>query len=270
MDTNDKNNISVAIEAGRQLAMAQSTPNPSMPFALVPAGYQAVDLEKYFLAKPRRCTGTRNLTDMASFASYVNRFQIPGTSIFRDDINYKFQAILDCPENQDKPDWCDFRANYACVATEEFAAWVSNQNKIMTQAAFAEFLEERSMDVVEPSSASLVEMCRTMRAKKDADYQGGVDLATGQFRLNYNETIRGTVGTGEIEIPAEFKLHLPIFWGGQRYQVTCRLRWRLTDGKVTFYYLIGNRKKIQDAAFADVAKFIATECKGIPVFGGAI
>ena len=99
-------------------------------------------------------------------------------------------------------------------------------------------------------------------------FASGVRLQTGQIQFTYDEEIRGTAKKGTIEIPDSFVLGLPIHENGPAYKIPVRLRWRLHEGKVVFWYEIARPHRF----VADALKEIRERVEGqtdLAVFSGA-
>jgi hypothetical protein len=79
----------------------------------------------------------------------------------------------------------------------------------MSQAQFAEHLEDMAHTIVEPSAADLLEVAKTFQAKRNVDFSQAVRLDSGDVELSYAETTTAKVGTkGHIEVPSVFTLAL--------------------------------------------------------------
>lgn len=60
---------------------------------------------------------------------------------------------------------------------------------------------------------------------------------------------------------------IPIFWGGDAYQITARLRYRVKEGRLTFWYeLIRPDKILEDATKTLINKIKVST--GVPLFFG--
>jgi uncharacterized protein YfdQ (DUF2303 family) len=143
-----------------------------------------------------------------------------------------------------------------------------NQNrKQMTQVDFARFLEENLPDIVEPASADLLEVALTFEAKKSVEFSSGVRLANGQIQFQYDEVVRGTAQKGSIEIPEQFVLGVAIHVGGPAYRIPVRLRWRLQEGKVVFWYEVVRPHRFIEDALKEIRERVAKET-AIPILAG--
>ena len=60
---------------------------------------------------------------------------------------------------------------------------------------------------------------------------------------------------------------IPVFWNGDPYQIDARLRYRVREGKVTFWYELIRPDKVLEAATAGVIDIIKAQT-GTPFFFG--
>jgi uncharacterized protein YfdQ (DUF2303 family) len=121
--------------------------------------------------------------------------------------------------------------------------------KQMSQADFARFIEDNAPDCVAPSAADMIEIARSLEAKKAVNFSSAVRLDNGQSQLTYEETIQGTAAKGRLVVPELFDIGSPVFEGDGRYAVTARLRYRIAEGgKLSLWYdLVRPHKIIEDA-----------------------
>ena len=228
-------------------------------YTVVPEGCELHSLEE-FLPRPLRIKQKVELHDPASFIDYVKEFGRNGVShIFfygerpgqaAREVE-EFVAVLDYHEGAggvDTPGWCGHVATYPCRRSVEFTDWMERNKKAMSQVDFARFLEDNLPDIVEPKGADLLQIALTLETQKEVTYSSGVRLNNGQVQFQFDEIVRGTSAKGTIEIPEQFTLGIAIHEGGPAYRIPVRLRWRLSDGKVSLWYeLVRPHKFVEDA-----------------------
>ena len=271
-----KGDVESALAAGAAIGNAQSpfaerAAEGTASYAVVPKGYELKSLEE-FLPRPLRVRQEVALQDTDSFIAYVNDFKtVDVTRVFFNSEAEEFTAVLDYHDNTDEASWCGHKADFKPRRSVEFTAWMASNRKQMTQVDFARFLEENMPDIVEPASAELLQVALTFEAKKSAEFASGVRLANGQIQLTYNEEIRGTVQTqkGTIEVPETFVLGVSIHVNGPAYRIPVRLRWRLQEGKVSFWYEIVRPTRFIDDALREILLRVATDT-GIVVLAGSL
>ena len=236
-------------------------------YTVVPKDYEVKDLEA-FLSRPLRIKQEVILYDTDSFISYVKEFMTGATLILFDVPEETFTAAFDYHEI-DKPSWCDHSARFKPRRSVEFQTWLDSNRKQMTQVEFARFLEDTQPDIVEPPAAELLQVALTFEAKKSVEFSSGVRLANGQIQFQYDEVVRGTAQKGTIEIPSEFVLGIPIHANGPAYRIAVRLRWRLAEGKVVFWYEIVRPHRLIEHALKEISQKIAGDT-GVPLLAGSI
>ncbi len=268
-----------ALAAGSALGAPQVPAEKGLPYAVIPEGYKLESLED-LLPVPRRISQNVVLHDADSFIAYVNEFGcIPTTHIFFSVETEEFEAVIDyhTPERDgtdspllcaQTPGWCDHTAKFKPRRSPEFTTWMNQNRKAMKQVDFARFLEDNIPDVVEPPSAELLSIALTFEAKKSVEFSSGVRLNNGQIQFQYDEIVRGTAQKGTMEIPESFTLGIPIHVNGPAYRIPVRLRWRLAEGKVEFWYEIVRPHRFVEDALKEIRERMSTETE-IPVLAGA-
>jgi uncharacterized protein YfdQ (DUF2303 family) len=226
-------------------------------FSVVPKDYHVVDLEKY-LPRPLRIKESVHLDDTDSFIAYVNSFKLPVSQIFFNTQEEEFVGVLDYHEVE-TAGWCGHTATYKPRRSVEFETWMGANRKQMTQVDFARFLEENMPDVVEPNSAELLQVALTFEAKKSVEFSSGVRLNNGQIQFQYDEVVRGAAQKGTIEIPEKFVIGVPIHVNGPAYRIDVRLRWRLQEGKVVFWYEIVRPHRYIEDALKEIRERVGVE-----------
>ena len=269
-----KGDVESALAAGAAIGNAQSpfaerAAEGTASYAVVPKGYELKSLEE-FLPHPLRIRQEVALQDTDSFIAYVNEFKLVGaTQIFFNSEAEEFTAALDYHDNPDEPSWCGHKADFKPRRSVEFTTWMGMNRKAMAQVDFARFLEENLCDVVEPSSADLLQVALTFEAKRSVDFSLGLRLASGQIQFQYDETIRGTAQKGTIEVPEQFVLGIAIHVNGPAYRIPVRLRWRLQESKLSFWYEVVRPHKFIEDALREILLRVATDT-GIVVLAGTL
>ncbi|HWH83200.1 MAG TPA: DUF2303 family protein [Burkholderiaceae bacterium] len=266
----DSTIINDAAALGTALAQPRTTVNdsddPSIPFVVVPEGYEVHDLERLFPV-PARKKGTIEFRDAGSFCRAVKDSAEGGaTKLYGNPRTPSFKAVFN--DHGSEPGWQDHIATYACPLSIEWKTWMGNNKKQVNQEVFAQFIEDNSPDCAVPSAADMIEISRTLEAKKKVNFASGIRLSNGQTELTYEEEVTGTAAKGRLTIPEIFTLGIPVLEGGPRYAVEARLRYRIADGgKLTLWYdLLRPHKVLEDAA-AEVWKLIE-DTTGFKVLNG--
>lgn len=219
-------------------------------YAVVPEGSELRSLEDYLKA-PARARANVKILDQASFVDYFNRFKIDGSAIFADRSGFKFAAVIDY-HVRDAPAFGSHRLVYECPRSKEWQTWVGCNDKPMSQADFALFIENNIVDIRSPPAAEMLEAARSLSTKRKVEFVSAVRLADGAQSFTYNETVEGVTSKGNLQIPETFTLGIPVFFGGQPYEVTARLRYRMPEGRLSLWYSLYRHEYIEQDAFARV------------------
>lgn len=217
------------------------------PYVVLPEGYQVHDLE-HLLPTPTRKRGKITLAQTSAFIEYYKKHRL-GSQIYGTTEPPRFVAVLD-DHRQIDAGWRDHTAHYNCPLSTEWNTWNGMNRKQMKQNDFAQFIEDNLPDIVEPEAAHMLEVSRTLEAKKNVNFASGVRLANGEVQFTYEEKIEGTAGKGQFRVPETFAIGIPVFHGGPRYRIEARLRYRIADGgqMQMWYDLVRPHKIIEDAA----------------------
>ena len=233
---------------------------------IAPAGYAVHDMEGS-LPAPTRARGTVTLTDAASFIACVAELQTLQTRLYGQANPPKFTAVFN-DDGTTRPGWKDHRAVYACPLSVEWREWTGKNAQAMNQEAFAKFIEDNAPDIVTPPAADMIEIARTLEAKKKVNFASGVRLDNGATEFTYEEDIQGTAAKGRLQVPQTFTLGVAVMENGPRYAVTARLRYRIADkGALTLWFDLERPHKIVEDAAREVRDQIA-DGTGLRVFNG--
>lgn len=205
--------------------------------------------------------------------------------------NYHRPAAHDGP---DGAGWCDHRATYAFELSEPFKAWAKADKEAMSQGDLAAFLEDRCLDIAPPpitaampedtdfdrmvkamttllrgnwgSAPDLMDMARTIRIHENSVAEQKTDLRGGTGGIVFTNEHR--TETGEIFAPPDlFMLSLPIFSGGDSFSLPVRLKYRLKQRQVLFFYEIFRLDIAFELAFREACQSIADQTN-IPLMVG--
>lgn len=232
-----------------------------VPMVLLPEGYSAHTME-HLLTAPARKKGTTVLNDAESFIAVVKDQKGEDTRMFSTIEPPTFTAVFN--HTAAGTGWGDHRAHYAAPLAPEWKAWLGMDGKKVNQVELAQFIENNLIDVVfidkdaagapagevgSPDGATLLEVCRTLEAKKKVDFKSAIRLADGSTQFTYDEDVQGSARQGQLAVPEQFSLGIPVFENGDKYRVDVRLRYRITDGgQLTMWLeLIRPHKTIEHA-----------------------
>lgn len=260
--------VNTAIRSGMILATPSVTEPGGIPFTVAPEGSELINLEAQGKA-PARKRGDLTFHDAASFSRYVKTFATASTTIFADfQSGAYFTAVLDYHDPHGAPGWREHRASFKPVPTREYGDWVGRNKVKQSQKEFALFIEDHLPEIVEPSSATIMEMSRNLYVKSNAEFSSAIRTDNGNEALNYIENTETTIGkTGTIPVPNAFAIGIGVFEGGEKYKINARLRHSIADKKLSFTYeLVNIHMALRDALNELMAKI--KEGTGIEPFLG--
>lgn len=232
------------------------------PMVLLPDGFSVKSLEMN-LPAPVRKQGTTTLNDAESFVAVVNDQKDENTRLFSTIKPPTFTAVFN--HNAVGAGWGDHMAKYNAPISPEWGAWNTADKQKFNQVEMAQFLESNLVDIVHipktqattdapaevgsPDGATMLEICRTLAAKKDVEFKSAVRLGDGSTQFTYNEEVRGSAANGTLEIPEQFSIGVPVFENGEKYRVDVRFRYRIGQGGdlVMWLELVRPHKVIEDA-----------------------
>lgn len=243
----------------------------SVPMLLMPTAHGQEPLSvleeieayrKAFATEPFRRKGTATLEELDSFVAHAVRFKDAGSAIFVSGgaTAPKFTSVIDYhpagEAEKTAPRFGEHRGTYTPAFSPEWLAWKAVDGKGLTQAGFASLITTNVRDVFdvpEGDGPPLTEAPqwyadRFGKGRTPADFFASAerllglaeglsvtvedrvtDVArrdTGEQRITFTST-----AATEVEVPVAFVIQLPIFVGGDLYQIPVRLRFFLrTEG----------------------------------------
>lgn len=219
----------------------------AIPYVLVPTDAEIKDLE-HLLPKPLRARAAIVAHDVSTLIAYVNRFKRGDTVLFADPQAFTVVGIIDY-HGKDAPAFREHRVTFTAPRSLEWQAWRGHSGKRMSQADFAQFIEDHVMDITDPKGAQVLEVARSLQAKRSVEFASAIKLQDGSQQFTYNETTNGTSSKGNLKIPDRFKLGIPVFFGGDAYDVTALLRYRIDEGKLSLWYDLYRAEYVEQDAF---------------------
>ena len=117
----------------------------------------------------------------------------------------------------------------------------------------------------------MLEISRTLEAKKNITFRQGTRLDNGQVQLTYNEEIDGRAGeAGQLRIPEQFFIAVKPFLGGDAFCVPARFRYRIQDGRLMMWFELVRPDKVLEEAYNAVRDKIQTAINEVPLYEATI
>lgn len=229
-----------------------------VPFLALHKDFSPHSLGSY-LSKPARKSGNTNVQDAAGFLAVFKRHRNENSTVIYADRNRAiFEAVFN-DHSEAEAGWRDHTCRYTCPKSKEWKTWRENDGRKMSQEQFAHFIEQNLVDITEPNSAAMLEISRELVARKSANFSSSIRLSNGSHQFNYDEEIRGSTKSGNIEVPETFKIGIPVFLNGEGYAIEARLRYRIKENHLEMWYELIRAHDVYEAAFDQIFVHIAAE-----------
>lgn len=215
---------------------------------------------------PRGLRGSVRLDNAASFLDFVRRYTGErSVAVYADRGNLRWVAVFD-HLTEDAAGWCAFRATLPFLLDSRFTPWQGNAGKWISQAEFADFLEDNARCIVHPTAAELIDIVSDLKAVKTVDFQSTRTLRNDSMVMAWGEQLKES-----REVPLSFMLQLPVFDSSDKaYEVKCRLRYRITDQKqLQWSFRIDQMDEMMRTAWKAECEELASLPEGVPFFMGA-
>lgn len=274
---------------------------------LVPKGYEIVDIKDTldaYLDAPERKKGTAEFTELDSFIAHVDRFADDDSALFadRNPSAPSLICVLDYHRANEEekeegegvevaiipgePRFGQHRSRYAFPLSDEWVAWTAKNGKQMSQADFAVFLEDRIADLMDPIGSALestkkmaeallcsfappsrlLELARGLTVRSESIVANAQNLKSGESVIRFETTHTDERGA-PLDVPGAFIIGIPVFRGGDRFSLGARLRYRVKEGRVTWWFDLYRASEVFDFAFNEACKRASGET-GLPLFMG--
>lgn len=252
-----------------------------LPVLMVPQGYKAEvlkdlqlqQLEKH-LTTPLRKRGKVVLHDSASFIHYVNQHQAANVTSIYCDANYQeskvdLTAIFN-DQGTHNTGWRDHTAAYSPLQSVEWKRWIGQNRKTFSQVEFALFIEDNLQDIASvegmPTGTQMLEMAMNLEANQDSRFKSNIRLQSGGTELAFVQK-EDDATLEKMRLFERFSIGIPPFFNGSNFRIDARLRYRVRDGRLTFWFeLIREDKVLQAAAEEEIAKI--ADATGLIVLQG--
>jgi uncharacterized protein YfdQ (DUF2303 family) len=248
----------------------------------LPPGWKLEDRDdEKLMSIPARKKGTVTMHDADSFIEYINRHKEPEFTTIYCDADYReskidFKCIFNDHgrhvEESETQNWKDLTAKYTPEFSEEWDRWIEKNKVSLSQLSMALFIEENLQDIAAvdgyPTGQQLLEMATSFQANQDMRFKSAIRLQNGGVNMSFvNDDDNQTLA--QMKLFEKIAIGIPVFWSGDAYQITARLRYRVKEGHLIFWYeLIRNDKVLEDATKNMINKIkIAT---GVPFFFGTV
>lgn len=266
------NEAETVADLARKAAMVQQiTGSDGRMYIIVPDGYSAKDVTDPHGLFPRVPAYIKQLVQVQaldSLVDYVNAFKTPHTKLFADITANSITAMIDYHQEDGKA------ANVAHAVTmhlpfsEEWKLWTSIDGKMQDQLTFARFLEENHPDIASPNAAELIEVARDLHAARNVKFTKVVrtDSDNESFTVDDSTTLGSNKSGETVELPRQFTLSIPVYFGERAIDMSAFLRWKVDQGM-----LLGIKmwrpEHVRQAMFKQIVTGAAERTSLIAVYG---
>ena len=234
---------------------------------VVPHGFSLEQIAPIDQPLPENIQQDVTLYDEASLVAYIKEYKSEKTKGFAapgflaGDRHPYIWAAIDYHE-QDQVNRNQHIARYRPRYSDEWKLWINKG--AMNQTEFAEFIEENRHDITQPTAAELLDLARNFKASRKIQYDKTFTEKDGTTKLTYNDE---TEATGEIVVPDQIKIGIPVYFNGPRYAVEFWVRYRVGNGTVSFNLKPDRADVVEKHAFDEMATRVQDETE-IPVYLG--
>jgi hypothetical protein len=257
------------LEAGRAAAGAEVIDIEGVPFLAYARDRLEITSFEKLLPAPVRPKGIVRCATPEALTAVVERFATASTMVYADIEKGEIVAVFDdhapsmlrrvrddvddaasAERGAGNAGWREHRAVWKAQQSDALKAWAGIDGKPISQAAFLEHLEDRRGDVIEPVGAELMEIVRDLSGRADVTWRQAVDLQTGAVRMQFEEAVTASsTRGGELVVPKQLSLAIEVYRGSKVVELTCRLRYRVSAGKLTLGVVLDRRREVEEEAF---------------------
>lgn len=261
--------------AGERAFEVVSVPDAAIPHALIQSGYTLQSLESH-LGAPVRIRQAVELLSPQAFVAYVRRFKERGTVVFSKDHTFTAKldyhnVVLGPPVGADlygepDPSWCTHTASYGPKVSRAWAAWKKAHKVEMSQVEFADFIEERMVEITAPVAGDVLTAVRDFKESRSATLESVQEPRNGNIEFKYIS--KGSPMTASF--PHDITLWLPVFDYHEPQLLKAEIRYTTNEGQLRLKYRFARDPlDIEDEHFKKVSDEITAQLAGIPLFEGA-
>lgn len=213
---------------------------------------------------PARKSGALTLTDVDSFNDALDKHGLPHTELYANTKAGTIRAAINAhwaslDGDEGPAGHGDHTITLNLAHTPDWTDWTNNDGKLMSQSAFAEFIEDHIPNFVHPTGADMLELAQTFQSTTRVEFASSQRVKSGETQLTYKEHGTTSAGSrGDMTIPDTFDIGIQVFERGEAYRVTARFRYRITDGTLHLGYRLTRPHDVLRDAMDQVIDTIET------------
>lgn len=203
-----------------------------------------------------------------SLGAYLEKFKSDHSALFANINVNQIVGAIDY-HSADRAALVSHKATLNLPFSVQWNEWNNIDKKLMSQLDFARFLDENSDDISSPRGADLVEIVKDLISTETADTKATVKINSDNvdFTFTSSTETRSRQG-GSLEIPKEFELRIPVYFGEEPVPMKARLRYVTNDG-VKFGVMLMRKEQVRQDEFMRVVEDVS-KVAGLPIYYGAL
>ena len=231
------------------------------PFIFNPLTGEVKSLEN-LLPAPLRQPINRQLFTVADFIAYVNRFKRPESTVYCTD--GIITAVID-HRGPDSRTWSDHSVTVKIERSESLLRWLENNKKPLSQEQFADFMEERALEVNVPSAADILELVQDLHVTKNSAVKSSV-RSNGKHSIAFNQDQAIKGGAGSVDLPTSFEIRIEPFKRQTiKTEIRALLRVKLREEHPVFVFDLQRVEERLEQALGEITDSIKDGTK-LPVY----
>lgn len=267
------------------------TPDGEPVEVLVRPDGQVQSVKKWvdeYRSAPEARRGTAVHQTLESFVLHTSRFKDEDSVLWaqRSSDSASLTATFDYHRKgaDGAPRFGEHSALYRFPVSDEWKAWAAVNGQPLSQGEFAAFLEDRIGDVAEAavdspvaalatrlgmecaSASRLLELSRGLTVHEASKISQSTRLASGETQFVF-ETEHNDQYGAPLKVPGIFSVALPVFDGGDLFQLAVRLRYRVKSGQLIWFFEIHRADQVFRLAVDEAVERAAEELQ-LPLFYG--
>lgn len=256
MDTdNEAKTLINASLAGKLIEI----PFGAYPATIVPNGYHIQELDN-LLPEPVRTCKAIQFSRVESFVRYIRKNDVGTSQLFLKEGEHRFTVCFDAATSV-SPSRETHTAGLSLKMTESFRKWSGVNGKWQKQSEFAHFIEMAEGDVMDPTSAEMLEIAKTLEVTKNSAFKSSVRLDNGDMEFRWAEaTDNARAGKGgNLVIPTEIKLGITPFKGVDPFIIRAKLRYRAKEDGLYFCVEMMQLEDLLEKSLSEICQQIEVE-----------
>ena len=241
-------------------------PDTPIQLALTPAENGKMSVHEYdsrdYEKRPHNRRGCVHLQTVEDFLGYTDLHGKPveakstwNPHIFMCREDLAISTIFDHPKSE-----LGSHENASCIhrltPSDELSAWRHRINSgALSQADLVDWIEDHEHEFMEPNAAKWLSAAEDFRVTSDAAFSSKYDPASGSVNFHYKKE---NEEQGDIKVPTNFTIGIPIFKGGAVFKLPMRFRYRCAGGQVNFSFRFTNIEKAINQVWEETLEHVGT------------